>query len=258
MHRDALLDLLRAYKSGETSEAALADRLTSLPFEDIGFAKIDHHRSLRSGMPEAIYAEGKTPEQVAEIFARLAITGVPVLATRATADHAAAIIALTPQAQYHQLARCITLAPKERLAGQNDTEQKKRGHIVVACAGTSDLPVAEEAALTAELFGVQVTRMADVGVAGLHRLLAQLPVLRTADVVIVCAGMEGALASVLGGLVAVPVIAVPTTVGYGASLHGIAALLGMLNSCSPNTSVVNIDNGFGAGYLACLIAKRNA
>ncbi|MEO8869748.1 MAG: nickel pincer cofactor biosynthesis protein LarB [Granulicella sp.] len=255
MHRDALLDLLRAYKSGETTEAALADRLTSLPFEDIGFAKIDHHRSLRSGMPEAIYAEGKTPEQVATIFARLAITGVPVLATRATADHAAAVASLTPQAQYHPLARCITLAAKERPA---DPAQKEPGHIVVACAGTSDLPVAEEAALTAELLGAQVTRMVDVGVAGLHRLLAQLPVLRTADVVIVCAGMEGALASVLGGLVAVPVIAVPTSVGYGASLHGIAALLGMLNSCSPNTSVVNIDNGFGAGYMACLIAKRKA
>lgn len=257
MHREALLDLLRAYKSGETTEAALADRLTSLPFEDIGFAKIDHHRSLRSGMPEAIYAEGKTPEQVATIFARLAITGVPVLATRATADHAATVIAQTPQAQYHPLARCITLAAKERPAAQNDPKQKG-GHIIVACAGTSDLPVAEEAALTAELLGARVTRMTDVGVAGLHRLLAQLPLLRTADVVVVCAGMEGALASVFGGLVAVPVIAVPTSVGYGASLHGIAALLGMLNSCSPNTSVVNIDNGFGAGYMACLIAKRNA
>jgi NCAIR mutase (PurE)-related protein len=252
MHREALLDLLRAYKSGETTEAELTDRLTSLPFEDIGFAKIDHHRSLRSGMPEAIYAEGKTPEQVAAIFARLAVTGVPVLATRASADHAAAVQALTPEAHYHQLARCITLAAKQR-----SSDQAKYGHVVVACAGTSDLPVAEEAALTAELFGVQVTRMTDVGVAGLHRLLAQLPVLRTADVVIVCAGMEGALSSVVGGLVAVPVIAVPTSVGYGASLHGIAALLGMLNSCSPNTSVVNIDNGFGAGYLACLIAKRS-
>ncbi len=250
MRREALLALLQAYKAGETTESELADRLTSLPFEDIGFAKIDHHRSLRSGMPEAIYAEGKTPEQVAAIFARLAATGVPVLATRAGAEHAAAVQAATPGAHYHLLSRCITLA-----AQQPRPPESEQGHIAVVCAGTSDLPVAEEAALTAELYGAQVTRMTDVGVAGIHRLLAQLPVLRTADVVVACAGMEGALPSVLGGLVAVPVIAVPTSVGYGASLRGIAALLGMLNSCSPNTSVVNIDNGFGAGYLACLIAR---
>jgi NCAIR mutase (PurE)-related protein len=249
---DALLDLLRAYKCGEATETELMDRLTSLPFEDLGFAKIDHHRSLRSGMPEVIYAEGKTPEQVAAIFERLAVTGVPVLATRASAEHAAAVHAIAAGALYHQLARCITLA-----AEKGPLEQADRGHIAIVCAGTSDLPVAEEAALTAELFGARVTRIADVGVAGLHRLLAQLPLLRTADVVVACAGMEGALPSVLGGLVAVPVIAVPTSVGYGASLHGIAALLGMLNSCSPNTSVVNIDNGFGAGYLACLIAKKS-
>ena len=287
MNRDALLALLRAYKSGEATEVELADRLTSLPFEDIGFAKIDHHRSLRSGMPEAIYAEGKTPEQVAAIFARLAATGVPVLATRANAEHAAAAQALTPQAHYHPLARVITLAGESRSAreqrpapepesapeeegptaqdldvdavldpnGEKTAAPSTRGHIAVVCAGTSDLPVAEEAALTAELYGARVTRMTDVGVAGIHRLLAQLPVLRTADVVVACAGMEGALPSVLGGLVAVPVIAVPTSVGYGASLHGIAALLGMLNSCSPNTAVVNIDNGFGAGYMACLIAR---
>ncbi len=251
MRREALLALLQAYKAGETTETELADRLTSLPFEDIGFAKIDHHRSLRSGMPEAIYAESKTPEQVAAIFARLAATGVPVLATRASAEHAAAVRAATPQAQYHLLPRCITLPGAS-------AQPSEPGHIAVVCAGTSDLPVAEEAALTAELFGARVTRMPDVGVAGLHRLLAQLPILRTADVVIACAGMEGALPSVLGGLVAVPVIAVPTSVGYGASLHGIAALLGMLNSCSPNTSVVNIDNGFGAGYLGCLITRNQA
>ncbi len=253
MHREALLRLLRAYKTGEATEAELADRLTSLPFEDIGFAKVDHHRALRSGMPEAIYAESKTPEQVAAIFERLAASGMPVLATRARAEHAAAVMATTPQATYHPLSRCITLAPAEEQA-----EKLDHGEIAVVCAGTSDLPVAEEAALTAELFGAQVTRITDVGVAGLHRLLAQLPLLRKADVVIACAGMEGALPSVLGGLVAVPVIAVPTSVGYGASLHGIAALLGMLNSCSPNTAVVNIDNGFGAGYLACLIAKQSS
>ncbi|RRA50017.1 nickel pincer cofactor biosynthesis protein LarB [Acidipila sp. EB88] len=249
MQREVLLALLRAYKSGESTEAELADRLTSLPFEDVGFARIDHHRSLRSGMPEAIYAEGKTPDQVATIFARLAVTGVPVLATRATEAHAAATQAVTPSATYHRLARCITLAA-------TDGREQRDGHIAVVCAGTSDLPVAEEAALTAELYGAAVTRVTDVGVAGLHRLLAQVPVLRTADVVIACAGMEGALPSVIGGLVASPVIAVPTSVGYGASLGGIAALLGMLNSCSPNIAVVNIDNGFGAGYLACLIARQ--
>ena len=256
MRREALLALLQAYKAGQTTEAELADRLTTLPFEDIGFARIDHHRSLRSGMPEAIYAEGKTPEQVAAIFARLAVTGVPVLATRANAEHAAAVQTLTPGAHYHPLPRCITLPPQQAGERADDQAAPPTGHIAVVCAGTSDLPVAEEAALTAELYGARVTRITDVGVAGLHRLLAQLPVLRTADVVVACAGMEGALPSVIGGLVAAPVICVPTSVGYGASLHGIAALLGMLNSCSPNTAVVNIDNGFGAGYLACLIARQ--
>lgn len=251
MQRDTLLHLLRAFKAGDASENEMADRLTSLPFEDIGFAKIDHHRSLRSGMPEAIFAEGKTPEQVATIFARLAATGVPVIATRASAEHAQATLAMTPAATYHSLSRCLTLAPATRIAAGTAAY----GTVAVVCAGTSDLPVAEEAALTAELLGAPVTRISDVGVAGLHRLLAQLPVLRQAAVVVACAGMEGALPSVIGGLVAAPVIAVPTSVGYGASLHGIAALLGMLNSCSPNTSVVNIDNGFGAGYMACLIAR---
>ncbi len=250
MHREALLALLRTFQAGETTAEELADRLTSLPFEDIGFAKIDHHRALRSGMPEAIYAESKTPPQVAAIFARLAASGVPVLATRATPEHFAAVAETVPTAQYHALARCISLPPAA-------PRGRGLGPVAVVCAGTSDLPVAEEAALTAELFGAEVLRITDVGVAGLHRLLAQLPVLRTAKVVVACAGMEGALPSVLGGLVAVPVIAVPTSVGYGASLGGIAALLGMLNSCSPNTAVVNIDNGFGAGYLACLIARAN-
>ncbi len=247
MQRDDLLALLRAYKQDATTEAELADRLTTLPFEDLGFAKIDHHRSLRSGMPEAVYAEGKTPEQVAAIFARLAATGVPVLATRARPEHAATVRAQVSEAVYHPLPRCIALPGKPRPGV---------GRVAVVCAGTSDLPVAEEAALTAEIYGAQVTRITDVGVAGLHRLLAQLPLLREADAVVACAGMEGALPSVVGGLVAVPVIAVPTSVGYGASLGGVAALLGMLNSCSPNTAVVNIDNGFGAGYMACLVASR--
>ncbi len=247
MRREDLLALLRAYKSGESSENELADRLTTLPFEDLGFAKVDHHRALRSGMPEAVYAEGKTPEQVAAIFARLASGGVPVLVTRARPEHAAAVREAVPAAVYHPLPRCIVLPGSPRPGA---------GRVAVVCAGTSDLPVAEEAALTAELYGAEVTRITDVGVAGLHRLLAQLPLLREADAVVACAGMEGALPSVVGGLVAAPVIAVPTSVGYGASLGGIAALLGMLNSCSPNTAVVNIDNGFGAGYMACLVAAR--
>ncbi len=253
MRREALLALLQAYKNGETTDEALADRLATLPFEDLGFAKIDHHRTLRSGMPEVVYAEGKTPEQVAAIFARLAASGVPALATRANAEHAAAVQSATPNAIWHPLARCLTLPSADPAP-----EATMPGHILVVCAGTSDLPVAEEAALTAELFGAKVTRITDVGVAGLHRLLAQLPVLRAAKVIVACAGMEGALPTAIGGLVAVPVIAVPTSVGYGASLGGIAALLGMLNSCSPNIAVVNIDNGFGAGYLACLIARQLA
>jgi len=246
MRREAVLELLRQLEARKTTPEAVAERLASLPFEDLGFATLDHHRSLRSGMPEVIFAAGKTPEQVAGIFARLAASGVSVLATRASADHFAAVQTTVPQAEFHDLARCITLA-------QGGTPTA--GHVAVVCAGTSDLPVAEEAAITAEIFGAQVTRICDVGVAGLHRLLAHLETLRVADAIIACAGMEGALASVVGGLVAVPVIAVPTSVGYGAAFEGVAALLGMLNACSPNITVVNIDNGFGAGYVATLIAR---
>jgi len=246
MRREAVLDLLRQLEAKQTRPEAVAERLAALPFEDLGFAKLDHHRSLRSGMPEVIFASGKTPAQVAEIFSRLTASGVSVLATRATPEHFAAVHSTNPAAQHHELARCITL---------QQNRPPSQGHIAVVCAGTSDLPVAEEAAITAELFGAHVTRISDVGVAGLHRLLAQLDTLRAADVIICCAGMEGALPSVVGGLVQVPVIAVPTSVGYGASLGGIAALLGMLNVCSPNISVVNIDNGFGAAYVATLIAR---
>jgi NCAIR mutase (PurE)-related protein len=269
MRREAVLELLRQLEARQTTPEAVAERLAALPFEDLGFAKLDHHRSLRSGMPEVIFAAGKTPAQVAAIFARLAATGVNVLATRATADHFTAVHTLTPQATWHELARCITLrqptaspAPTAgwpvhalRSALERGTSEARTGNVTVICAGTSDLPIAEEAALTAELFGCHVTRIADVGVAGLHRLLAQLDKLRAADVIICCAGMEGALPSVVGGLVQVPVIAVPTSVGYGASFEGVAALLGMLNACSPNITVVNIDNGFGAAYVATLIAR---
>jgi NCAIR mutase (PurE)-related protein len=249
MQREALLALLRAYKAGDTSEAELAERLASLPFEDLGFAKLDHHRMLRSGMPEVIFAEGKTPEQVATIFARMAASGIPTLATRASAEHFAAVQQRVAETAFHPLARCICLAPSAQ-------QEESSGSIAVVCAGTSDLPVADEAALTAELFGTSVIRITDVGVAGLQRLLAYLPQLRSADALVVCAGMEGALPSVVAGLVAAPVIAVPTSVGYGANFGGVTALLGMLNSCSPNVAVVNIDNGFGAGYLACMIARR--
>jgi NCAIR mutase (PurE)-related protein len=246
MNKDALLQLLAEVQRGTVTPEAAQQRLAQLPFEDTGFAKIDHHRSLRAGMPEVVFAAGKTPAQTAEIFSRIAKSGVDALATHADEAAFAAIHELCPAAEYHPLARVVTL---------RQTQTKARGHIAVVCAGTSDIPIAEEAALTAELFGTKVTRIHDVGVAGLHRLLAQSETLKSADVIIVCAGMEGALPSVVGGLVAVPVIAVPTSVGYGASFAGAAALLGMLNSCSPNVTVVNIDNGFGAGYVATLIAR---
>ena len=219
-------------------------------FEDTGFAKIDHHRGLRTGMPEVIFAAGKTPAQVAEIFERMVRHGSDVLATRATSAVFDAVRERTPLASFHAAAQAI--------AFRQDSRTAAAGTVAVLCAGTSDLPVAEEAAVTAEFLGAPVERIYDVGVAGLHRLLAQRANLRDAEVVIVCAGMEGALPSVVGGLVAVPVIAVPTSVGYGAAFGGLAALLGMLNSCSPNVTVVNIDNGFGAAYVATMIARKSA
>ncbi|GAA3765963.1 nickel pincer cofactor biosynthesis protein LarB [Terriglobus aquaticus] len=249
MNPAAVLELLADVQRGSLSPEQASDRLAKLPFEDTGEARIDHHRALRTGLPEVIYAAGKTPEQVADLFARMTAAGSDVLASRATPETAAAVQALTPQAHYHQTARLISLRQTDLPATW--------GHVAVLCAGTSDLPVAEEAALTAEFFGTRVTRFFDVGVAGLHRLLAVRDQVLEAHCVIVCAGMEGALPSVVGGLVAVPVIAVPTSVGYGASFAGTAALLGMLNSCSPNVSVVNIDNGFGAAYSATLIARAS-
>lgn len=228
------------------SPTAAAERLATLPFEDLGHTRVDHHRSLRSGLPEVIYAAGKTLEQTSAIFASLLADGVDVLVTRVDAVTADALVVAYPGAEHNAVARTVSL---------RQTPVLQSGHIAVVCAGTSDLPVAEEAAVTAETFGVRVTRLYDVGVAGLHRLLAVRDELAAADVVIVCAGMEGALPSVVGGLVGVPVIAVPTSVGYGASFGGVTALLGMLNSCSPNVTVVNIDNGFGAAYTAVLIAR---
>ncbi len=237
--------LLHDVREGRTDVAQALERLRRLPFEDLGFAKLDHHRALRTGMPEVIFAEGKTREQVATIFAHMAQAGGNVLATRATHAVYDAVCEAEPRAVFHATARAITLTQMQTAQG--------KGTIGVVCAGTSDLPIAEEAAVTARLMGNTVELVADVGVAGIHRLLAQQHILKAARVLIVCAGMEGALPTVVGGLVNAPVLAVPTSVGYGASLGGVAALLGMLNTCTPNVSVVNIDNGFGAACIASLI-----
>jgi NCAIR mutase (PurE)-related protein len=253
MTPSALLKLLGEVERGSLTPEAAAARLADLPFEDLGHARVDHHRSLRAGLPEVVFAAGKTPEQTAAIFSALAADGVDVLATRADSATAESVLAQHPAATYNVTARTISLR-QSSLAG----ETTPRGRIAIVCAGTSDVPVAEEAAVTAETFGAAVTRLYDVGVAGLHRLLAVRDDLKSANVVIVCAGMEGALPSVVGGLVSVPVIAVPTSVGYGASFGGSTALLAMLNSCSPNVTVVNIDNGFGAAYTAVLIARASS
>lgn len=247
MERSQLESLLKEVSEGRTDVAAALERLRNLPYEDIGIAKLDHHRALRTGMPEVIFSEGKTDAQVAKIFARMAAAGGNVLATRATRACFDAVAAVVPVAEYHETARCITLAQAAAVPG--------KGTIAVVCAGTSDLPVAEEAYVTAQLMGNEVELIADVGVAGIHRLLAQRESLQSARVLIVCAGMEGALPTVVGGMVNAPVIAVPTSVGYGASFGGVAALLGMLTTCSPNVSVVNIDNGFGAASIATLINR---
>lgn len=249
MNKASLINILAQVQSGALTPADASDRLATLPYEDIGFARIDHHRFLRTGLPEVIYAQGKSAEQTAEIFARMAASGVDVLATRASEATFTAVHQATPSAIFHPQARAITL--------RQSSPVEPKGRIAILSAGTSDQPAAEEAAVTAELFNTHVTRLYDVGVAGLHRLLSVRDQLTTADVVIVCAGMEGALPSVVGGLVGVPVIAVPTSVGYGASFDGATALLGMLNSCSPNVTVVNIDNGFGAAYTATMIARAS-
>jgi pyridinium-3,5-biscarboxylic acid mononucleotide synthase len=248
MDQAAVKALLEDIREQRISIAEGFDRLRNLPFEDLGFAKIDHHRSLRLGMPEVIYAAGKKPGETAEIFARMAAHGGNVLATRATPEHAEAVILSTPAAEYSERARTITLV--------QDPTERGQGVIAVLCAGTSDLAVAEEAAITARTMGNRTELACDVGVAGLHRLLSHSALLATARVFIVCAGMEGALPSVVAGLVAAPVVAVPTSVGYGASFQGVTALLAMMNSCAPNVAVVNIDNGFGAAYFASMINRQ--
>jgi hypothetical protein len=247
MTREVILQLLESVQAGETTPVSALHELARLPYEDAGFARIDHHRALRLGLPEVIYSAGKTPSQVAEIFERMAAAGGSVLATRADAGAYAAVKLRVPEAVYHEQARIIGL--------KREGGAEKSGPVAVVCAGTSDLPVAEEAATTAEYLGLDVVRIWDVGVAGLHRILAAREGLTTARAVIVCAGMEGALPSVVGGLVAAPVIAVPTSIGYGAAFGGVAALLGMLNSCSPNVCVVNIDNGFGAAYVVAMMVR---
>lgn len=239
--------LLEEVRLGALSPAEAAERLRTLPFEDLGFAKVDHHRALRRGFPEAVFGEGKTIEQVAAIVERIAARGQNVLVTRTTATVHERLVARHPSARFHEAARCITVEVREH--------PPLPGRMAVLCAGTSDVPVAEEAAVTAGFHGANVERIFDVGVAGLHRLLDRVETLRSADVLVVAAGMEGALPSVVGGLADCPVIAVPTSIGYGASFQGLAALLAMLNACSSGVAVVNIDNGFGAGYLAAVILR---
>ena len=243
-----LASLLAAVRDGTIDVAGALARLAAWPTEDLGGMRLDHHRALRLGFPEVVYCPGKTPAQVAAAVARLADAHGVVLATRATPDQVAAVRAHVPDARHEAPARAIVV---DRRAAR-----PARPGVVVVSAGTADAPVAEEAALTAELLEGEVVRLYDVGVAGLHRLLAAQEVLFAARALVVVAGMEGALPSVVGGLVAAPVIAVPTSVGYGASLGGIAPLLAMLNSCAPGLAVVNIDNGFGAGYLAAMINRQ--
>ncbi|HTZ96845.1 MAG TPA: nickel pincer cofactor biosynthesis protein LarB [Terriglobales bacterium] len=247
MNAESIRKLFEQVRRGKVSPDEAVEKLRHLPFEDLGFAKVDHHRALRVGMPEVVFGEGKTPAQLAQIFSRLATHGGNILATRTNKEQFTAVKKKVRKVQYREVARAIIL--------QHDQEKYGKGMIAVVSAGTSDIPVAEEAVVTAELMGNQVERLYDVGVAGIHRLLANRQTLAGARVVIVCAGMEGALPSVVGGLIGVPVIAVPTSIGYGAAFKGVAALLGMMNSCASNVTVVNIDNGFGAGYVAALINR---
>ncbi len=249
--RGELVTLLESVRDGTMEVSTAVAALRDLPYQDLGYARLDHHRPLRTGWPEVVLADGKTAEQTAGIVAAMSGRGHPVLATRAAPEVYDAVAIAVPSAQYHQLARCIVV-PDAR-----PVEQREVG-LLILTGGTADLPVAEEATITAQLMGCKVKRISDVGVAGLHRLLAQRERLQAARVIVVVAGMEAALASVVSGLVSAPVIAVPTSVGYGASFGGLAALLGMLNSCAPGIGVVNIDNGFGAGYLAAQICLMPA
>jgi pyridinium-3,5-biscarboxylic acid mononucleotide synthase len=247
MDQDQLRSLLEQVQSGAVAVDAAVDRMRHLPFEDLGFAKLDHHRALRHGLTEVIFGKGKTPDQVDGIAERLLDRSQNLLITRTNESIADRLKQRYPETEYFALSGAIRI--------WRDRTMRGKGRIAVVCAGTSDIPVAEEAQVTAEVMGNEVDAIHDVGVAGIHRLIAHSERLCEARVVVVAAGMEGALPSVVGGLVSVPVIAVPTSVGYGASFQGVAALLGMLNSCASNVTVVNIDNGFGAGYVASLINR---
>ncbi|HTA68710.1 MAG TPA: nickel pincer cofactor biosynthesis protein LarB [Bryobacteraceae bacterium] len=247
MDQDQLRLLLEEVRTGAVNVDAAVERMRHLPFEDLGWAKLDHHRALRHGLTEVIFGKGKTPEQIAIIAARLLEKSPNLLITRADESIAARLKHSFPDAEYFALSGAVRVWRDRAIRG--------KGKLAVVCAGTSDIPVAEEAQVTAEVMGNEVEAIYDVGVAGIHRLIASSERLSQARVVVVAAGMEGALPSVVGGMVSVPVIAVPTSVGYGASFHGLAALLGMLNSCASNVTVVNIDNGFGAGYVASLINR---
>lgn len=247
MDKEFLETLLNNVRLGKIEVTEALDSLKTLPFEDLGFAKVDHHRSLRTGFPEVVFCQGKQPGQVADIVEKLMAKHNNILATRAGSDVYEAVLEKCPEAKYHQLARCITV--------QNSTTPKYESPVLIISAGTADLPVAEEAAVTAGIMGNTIERLYDVGVAGIHRLFYNKEVIDNAAVIIVVAGMEGALASVVGGLVEVPVIAVPTSVGYGTGTGGFAALLAMLNSCASGLAVVNIDNGFGAAAMATSIIR---
>ncbi len=247
MDHDQLRALLDQVRAGAVEVDAAIERLRHMPFEDLGFAKVDHHRALRHGMPEVVFGQGKTADQVSVIAATLLAQTQNLLVTRIGAEVAARLKREHADAEYFPVSGALRV--------WRDRTPRGKGKIAVVCAGTGDLPVAEEAQVTAEVMGNEVDAIHDVGVAGIHRLMQNRERLTEARVIIVCAGMEGALPSVVGGMVAAPVIAVPTSVGYGASFHGLAALLGMLNSCASNVTVVNIDNGFGAGYAAGLMNR---
>lgn len=247
MDEKGLRRLFEQVREGAMDVDGALQRLRHMPFEDLGFAKVDHHRALRHGMPEVVFGKGKTPEQVIAIAGSLLENARNVLITRADAGTAALVKERFECAEYFPLSGAIRFWRDRTVLG--------KGKIAVVCAGTSDIPVAEEAQVTAEVMGNQVDTIHDIGVAGIHRLMSHQAQLCEARVVVVCAGMEGALPSVVGGMVSCPVIAVPTSIGYGASFHGLAALLGMLTSCASNVAVVNIDNGFGAGYVASLINR---
>lgn len=247
---DEITNLLQKYKQNKISESEMLSILKKLPFEDLGFSKVDHHRSLRTGYPEVIFCEGKENDQITQIAERiLNYSKMGLLATRANPSAYDAILQIAPDAVYHESARIITVS--------RASVAKSSGLVCVVSAGTADIPVAEEAAVVCEALGHQVDRVYDVGVAGIHRLLAQVDRINNANVVITVAGMEGAIASVIGGLTDTPIIAVPTSIGYGASFGGVSALLTMLNSCAAGIGVVNIDNGFGAAWLANNILRSN-